>query len=194
MLLVLDNYDSFTYNLVQYLSVITSDIEVHRNDTLTVDEVAAKDPDAIVVSPGPRTPSAAGISVDLIRTLGPKIPTLGVCLGHQAVGAAFGGHIVRAPELVHGKTSPIHHDGQTLFEGLADPFEATRYHSLIIEESSLPPDLRVTARTPDGLIMGVQHQTHPIYGVQFHPESILTTAGPDLLRNFVELASIPTNS
>ncbi len=194
MLLVLDNYDSFTYNLVQYLSVITSDIEVHRNDALTVDEVAAKDPDAIVVSPGPCTPTEAGISVDLIATLGPKVPTLGVCLGHQSVGAAFGGRIVRAPELMHGKTSPIHHDGQTLFEGLSDPFEATRYHSLIIEESSLPTDLRVTARTPDGLIMGVQHRTHPIYGVQFHPESILTAAGPDLLRNFVELASIPTNS
>ncbi len=194
MLLVLDNYDSFTYNLVQYLSVITSDIEVHRNDAVTVDEVAAKNPKAIVVSPGPCTPAEAGTSVDLIASLGPKIPTLGVCLGHQSVGAAFGGRIVRAPELMHGKTSPIHHDGKALFEGLSDPFEATRYHSLIIEESSLPSELRVTARTPDGLIMGVQHQKHPIYGVQFHPESILTAAGPDLLRNFVKLASIPTDS
>lgn len=193
MLLVLDNYDSFTYNLVQYLSVLTSDIEVHRNDAVTVDEVAAKEPDAIVVSPGPCTPAEAGISVELIATLGPTIPTLGVCLGHQSVGTAFGGEIVRAPELMHGKTSPIHHHSEAIFDGLSDPFEATRYHSLIIKESSLPSELRVTARTRDGLIMGVQHCSHPIFGVQFHPESILTAAGPDLLRNFVELANIPTN-
>ena len=194
MLLVLDNYDSFTYNLVQFLSVITEDIEVHRNDALTVADIEAKAPQAIVVSPGPCTPAEAGISVDLIAALGPRIPTLGVCLGHQSVGAAFGGHIVRAPELMHGKTSPIHHDGDELFEGLPDPFTATRYHSLIIEEDSMPDELNVTARTPDGLIMGVRHQTHPIFGVQFHPESILTTVGPDLLRNFVKLAGMRTLS
>ncbi len=194
MLLVLDNYDSFTYNLVQFLSVITDDIEVHRNDALTVADIEAKAPQAIVVSPGPCTPAEAGISVDLIAALGPRIPTLGVCLGHQSVGAAFGGRIVRAPELMHGKTSPIHHDGDELFEGLPDPFTATRYHSLIIEEDSMPTELQVTARTPDGLIMGVRHQTHPIFGVQFHPESILTTVGPDLLRNFVKLAGMRTLS
>jgi anthranilate synthase/aminodeoxychorismate synthase-like glutamine amidotransferase len=194
MLLVLDNYDSFTYNLVQFLSVITDDIEVHRNDALTVADIAAKTPEAIVVSPGPCTPAEAGISVDLIAALGPRIPTLGVCLGHQSVGAAFGGRIVRAPELMHGKTSPIHHDGDELFEGLPDPFTATRYHSLIIEEDSMPTELKVTARTPDGLIMGVRHQTHPIFGVQFHPESILTTVGPELLRNFVKLAGMRTLS
>jgi len=193
MLLVLDNYDSFTYNLVQYLSVLTSNIEVYRNDALSVDGVASKRPDAIVVSPGPCTPSEAGISVDLIATLGPHIPVLGVCLGHQSVGSAFGARIVRAPELMHGKTSPIHHDGGSLFRGLSDPFDATRYHSLIIDEQSLPSELRITARTPDGLIMGVEHQRHPIFGVQFHPESILTTDGPDLLRNFVELAGILDN-
>ena len=192
MLLVLDNYDSFTYNLVQYLSVLTSDIEVHRNDAITVDEVAAKEPDALVISPGPCTPAEAGISVELIAALGPQTPTLGVCLGHQSVGTAFGGEVVRAPELMHGKTSPIHHNSEAIFAGLSDPFEATRYHSLIIKESSLPSELRVTARTQDGLIMGVQHCSHPIFGVQFHPESILTAAGPDLLRNFVELANIPT--
>ena len=194
MLLVLDNYDSFTYNLVQFLSVITDDIEVHRNDALTVADIEAKVPEAIVVSPGPCTPDEAGISVDLIATLGPRIPTLGVCLGHQSVGAAFGGRIVRAPELMHGKTSPIHHHGDELFEGLPDPFTATRYHSLIIEEESMPAELNVTARTPEGLIMGVRHQTHPIFGVQFHPESILTTVGPDLLRNFVKLAGMRTLS
>ena len=194
MLLVLDNYDSFTYNLVQFLSVITDDIEVHRNDALTVADIEAMAPEAIVVSPGPCTPDEAGISVDLIATLGPRIPTLGVCLGHQSVGAAFGGRIVRAPELMHGKTSPIHHHGDELFEGLPDPFTATRYHSLIIEAASLPDVLQVTARTPDGTIMGVRHQTHPIFGVQFHPESILTTVGPDLLRNFVKLAGMRTLS
>ncbi|MCY4112144.1 MAG: aminodeoxychorismate/anthranilate synthase component II [Chloroflexi bacterium] len=194
MLLVLDNYDSFTYNLVQFLSVIPDDIEVHRYDALTVADIEAMAPEAIVVSPGPCTPDEAGISVDLIATLGPRIPTLGVCLGHQSVGAAFGGRIVRAPELMHGKTSPIHHHGDELFEGLPDPFTATRYHSLIIEAASLPDVLQVTARTPDGTIMGVRHQTHPIFGVQFHPESILTTVGPDLLRNFVKLAGMRTLS
>ncbi len=194
MLFILDNYDSFTYNLVQYLSVLTDEIVVKRNDALRVEDVAAMKPAAIVVSPGPCTPAEAGISVDLVRRLGPETPTLGVCLGHQAIGAAFGGNIVRAPELMHGKTSPISHDGSTLYLDLADPFEATRYHSLIVERATLPDELEVTAETPDGLIMGMRHTTHPIHGVQFHPESILTSAGPKLLRNFLKLAAIPVRS
>ena len=191
MLLVLDNYDSFTYNLVQYLQVLHADVTVHRNDMVSVDDVKDMSPDAIVISPGPCTPHEAGISVDLIRELGPSIPTLGVCLGHQSIGAAFGGQVVRAPVLMHGKTSPIAHDGRRLFADLPNPFDATRYHSLIVARDSLPADLEVTAQSPDGLIMGMQHRSHPIYGVQFHPESILTAAGPALLRNFLQLAEIP---
>jgi len=191
VLLVLDNYDSFTYNLVQYLQVLQPDVTVYRNDAVTVDDVTDMAPDAIVISPGPCTPYDAGISVDLIRTLGPAVPTLGVCLGHQSIGAAFGGQVVRAPVLMHGKTSPISHDGRRLFADLPNPFEATRYHSLIVEREGLPTVLEVTAQSPDGLIMGMQHRSHPIYGVQFHPESILTTAGPALLRNFLNLAEIP---
>lgn len=190
MVLVIDNYDSFTYNLVQYLQVLTVDIEVHRNDALTVDEVTDLDPDAIVISPGPCTPNEAGISVDLVRALGTSVPTLGVCLGHQAIGAALGASIVRAPELMHGKTSPIKHNGKGLFDALPNPFDATRYHSLIVERESLPDELAVTAETSDGLIMAMQHRAHPLYGVQFHPESILTTVGPELLRNFLDLAKI----
>ena len=191
MLLVLDNYDSFTYNLVQYLQVLHADVTVHRNDMVSVDDVKDMSPDAIVISPGPCTPHEAGISVDLIRELGPSVPTLGVCLGHQSIGAAFGGQVVRAPVLMHGKTSPIAHDGRRLFADLPNPFDATRYHSLIVARDSLPADLEVTAQSPDGLIMGMQHRSHPIYGVQFHPESILTAAGPALLRNFLQLAEIP---
>ncbi len=191
MLLVLDNYDSFTYNLVQYLQVLHADVTVHRNDMVSVRDVKDMSPDAIVISPGPCTPHEAGISVDLIRELGPSIPTLGVCLGHQSIGAAFGGQVVRAPVLMHGKTSPIAHDGRRLFADLPNPFDATRYHSLIVARDSLPADLEVTAQSPDGLIMGMQHRSHPIYGVQFHPESILTAAGPALLRNFLQLAEIP---
>ena len=191
MLLVLDNYDSFTYNLVQYLQVLQPDVTVYRNDAVTVDEVADMSPAAIVVSPGPCTPHEAGISVDLIRALGPTIPTLGVCLGHQSIGAAFGGRVVRAPVLMHGKTSPIAHDGRRLFADLPNPFDATRYHSLIVARDGLPDVLDVTAQSPDGLIMGLQHRSHPIYGVQFHPESILTAAGPALLRNFLTLAQVP---
>jgi anthranilate synthase/aminodeoxychorismate synthase-like glutamine amidotransferase len=194
VLFILDNYDSFTYNLVQYLSVLTDEIVVERNDALRVEDVAAMEPAAIVVSPGPCTPAEAGISVDLIRRLGPGTPTLGVCLGHQAIGAAFGGNVVRAPELMHGKTSPISHDGSPLYADLPNPFEATRYHSLIVERATLPDELEVTAETPDGLIMGVRHTTHPIHGVQFHPESILTSVGPELLRNFLNLAAIPARS
>lgn len=191
MLLVLDNYDSFTYNLVQYLQVLQPDVTVHRNDVVSVDDVKDMSPDAIVISPGPCTPHEAGISVELIRELGPTVPTLGVCLGHQSIGAAFGGQVVRAPVLMHGKTSPIAHDGRRLFADLPNPFDATRYHSLIVERDGLPDVLEVTAQSPDGLIMGMQHRTHPIYGVQFHPESILTAAGPALLRNFLRLAEIP---
>ena len=191
MLLVLDNYDSFTYNLVQYLQVLQPDVTVHRNDALTVADVEDMAPDAIVISPGPCTPHEAGISVDLIRALGPTVPTLGVCLGHQSIGEAFGGQVVRAPVLMHGKTSPIAHDGRRLFADLPNPFDATRYHSLIVQREGLPDELEVTAQSPDGLIMGMQHRTHPIYGVQFHPESILTVAGPALLRNFLMLADVP---
>ncbi len=191
MLLVLDNYDSFTYNLVQYLQVLHADVAVYRNDAVTIDDIEDMSPDAIVVSPGPCTPHEAGISVDLIRALGPSVPTLGVCLGHQSIGAAFGGQVVRAPVLMHGKTSPIAHDGRRLFADLPNPFDATRYHSLIVRREGLPDELEVTAQSPDGLIMGMQHRTHPIYGVQFHPESILTAAGPALLRNFLMLADVP---
>ncbi len=191
MLLVLDNYDSFTYNLVQYLQVLQPDVTVYRNDAVTVRDVRDMSPDAIVISPGPCTPHEAGISVDLIRAVGPTVPTLGVCLGHQSIGAAFGGRVIRAPVLMHGKTSPIAHDERRLFANLPNPFEATRYHSLIVARDGLPDELEVTAQSPDGLIMGMQHRTHPIYGVQFHPESILTAAGPALLRNFLTLAEIP---
>ena len=188
MLVVIDNYDSFTYNLVQYLGVLGEDLEVFRNDQVTVDQVAALDPEAIVISPGPCTPREAGISVNLLRTLGPRIPTLGVCLGHQCIGEAFGGRVIRAPEIMHGKTSLIYHDGQGIFDGLPSPFEAIRYHSLVVRRDDLPPELVPTAQTSAGLIMGLRHRTYPIEGVQFHPESIKTEAGMDLLRNFLKLA------
>jgi anthranilate synthase component 2 len=190
VLFVLDNYDSFTYNLVQYLQVFTPDIEVHRNDALAVNEVVAMAPEAIVISPGPCTPKEAGISVELIQALGSTVPILGVCLGHQAIGSAFGAAIVRAPELMHGKTSPITHSESGLFKNLPNPFEATRYHSLLVDRASIPKELEITATSNDGLIMGMRHRTHRIYGVQFHPESILTAVGPELLRNFLELAQI----
>ena len=186
MILVIDNYDSFTFNLVQYLGELTPDIEVHRNDKITVEEVEARRPAYIVLSPGPCTPNEAGICLDVIRRLGDRIPLLGVCLGHQAIGQAFGGQVVRAPEIMHGKTSQIIHDDEGVFRGLDNPFEATRYHSLVIAPETVPDCLKVTARTADKVIMGVRHRTHPIHGVQFHPESILTTAGKKLLRNFLE--------
>jgi anthranilate synthase component 2 len=170
--------------------VLTPDIEVHRNDALTVNDVVKMAPEAIVISPGPCTPKEAGISVDLIQELGSTVPTLGVCLGHQAIGSAFGAAIVRAPELMHGKTSPIVHSESGLFKNLPNPFEATRYHSLLVDRESIPKDLEVTATSKDGLIMGMRHRTHRIYGVQFHPESILTAVGPELLRNFLDLAQI----
>jgi len=187
MLLMIDNYDSFTYNLVQYFGELGEEVRVFRNDEITVEAIAALQPDRLVVSPGPCSPAEAGISVELIQRFSDKIPTLGVCLGHQAIGAAFGGEIIRAPLLMHGKTSRIHHDGKTLFEGLPNPFEATRYHSLLIRKDTKPDCLEITAWTDAGEIMGVRHKEFVIEGVQFHPESILTVAGKDLLRNFLKL-------
>ena len=187
MILLLDNYDSFTYNLAQYLGELGCNVEVHRNDKITVAEIGRRKPDRIVISPGPCTPQDAGISVELIERLAGKFPILGVCLGHQAIGAAFGGKIIRAPKLFHGKTSRIHHDGKNIFRGLPDPLTATRYHSLIVERKSLPHELAITAETDDGIIMGLRHRRYKIEGVQFHPESILTESGKQLLRNFLSL-------
>ncbi len=185
MILMIDNYDSFTYNLVQYLRELGAVVEVHRNDRLTVEDVRALRPERIVLSPGPCTPNEAGVCCDLIQAFGANIPLLGVCLGHQCIGAAYGGRIVRAARLMHGKTSPIRHDGQSLFAGLPNPFEATRYHSLLIERESLPECLEISAETAEGEIMGVRHRRYPVEGVQFHPESILTQVGKTLLRNFL---------
>jgi anthranilate synthase component 2 len=186
MLLLIDNYDSFTYNLAQYLGELGAEVRVERNDALTVDDVAKLAPERIVISPGPCTPNEAGISLSLIERLAGKIPLFGVCLGHQAIGQAFGGRVVRAPKVMHGKTSAITHDGSGIFRGIASPMQATRYHSLIVEQASLPPSLRVTARTDDGEIMALEHTSLPVWGVQFHPESILTLDGKQLLRNFLE--------
>ena len=188
MIVVLDNYDSFTYNLVQYLGELGETLAVYRNDKVSVAEIDAQRPEAIVISPGPCSPGEAGISVELLRELGPRVPTLGVCLGHQCIGEAFGGQVVRAPEIMHGKTSLIYHDGEGIFQGLPQPFEAIRYHSLIVERETLPPVLVPTAQTSKGLIMGLRHASFPIVGVQFHPESIMTRDGKDLLRNFLHLA------
>jgi anthranilate synthase/aminodeoxychorismate synthase-like glutamine amidotransferase len=187
MLLMLDNYDSFTYNLVQYLGELGQDLKVYRNDKITVAEIEKLKPERIVISPGPCTPKEAGISIDVIKHFSGKVPILGVCLGHQSMGEAFGGDVIRAPYLMHGKTSMIHHDGKTIFTGLPNPFEATRYHSLIIKKETLPSVLEVSAWTDDGIIMGVRHKQFKVEGVQFHPESILTGAGKDLLRNFLKL-------
>jgi anthranilate synthase/aminodeoxychorismate synthase-like glutamine amidotransferase len=184
-LLVIDNYDSFTWNLVQYLAELGADIDVRRNDAVDVAAIAALAPAALVISPGPCTPREAGVSVPAIERFAGRIPILGVCLGHQAIGAAFGGEIVRAPRIMHGKTSPIHHDGTGVFAGLPDPFDATRYHSLVIEPSTLPPCLVRHAWTDEGEIMGVRHVEHFVEGVQFHPESILTLEGKHLLANFL---------
>jgi len=189
MLLMIDNYDSFTYNLVQYLGELKQDVHVVRNDQISVAEIEAMKPNHLVISPGPCTPNEAGISVETIKVLGSKIPILGVCLGHQSIGQAFGGRIVRAKQLMHGKTSMIHHAGKGVFAGLPNPFEATRYHSLVIERETLPKVLEITAWTDDGEIMGVRHRELPIEGVQFHPESILTQHGHDLLANFLRLHS-----
>ncbi|HVM07686.1 MAG TPA: aminodeoxychorismate/anthranilate synthase component II [Acidimicrobiales bacterium] len=187
---VVDNYDSFVYNLVQYLGELGAEPIVHRNDAVTVDQVAELKPDAILISPGPGRPDDAGISNELIRTLGPTTPTLGVCLGHQCIGEVFGGEIVRAPQIMHGKTSPVSHRDVGVFAGLPDPLEATRYHSLVVDRATFPEtELEITAETDDGIVMGLRHRSHPIEGVQFHPESILTRAGHDLLRNFLGLVA-----
>jgi anthranilate synthase/aminodeoxychorismate synthase-like glutamine amidotransferase len=187
MILLLDNYDSFTYNLAQYLGELGCAVEVHRNDKISVDEIIRRKPERIVISPGPCTPVEAGISVELIQRLKGKFPILGVCLGHQAIGAAFGGKIIRAPKLFHGKTSEIRHDRKGVFRKLINPFTATRYHSLIVERKSFPRELTITAQTDDGIIMGLRHRRFKIEGVQFHPESILTNSGKQLLQNFLNL-------
>jgi anthranilate synthase/aminodeoxychorismate synthase-like glutamine amidotransferase len=185
VLLLLDNYDSFTYNLAQYLGELGCDVEVHRNDKISVEEIARRKPEKIVISPGPCTPQEAGICVELVRRLAGKFPILGVCLGHQAIGVAFGGKIIRAPGLFHGKASEIHHDRKGIFQKLPNPFTATRYHSLIVERKSLPRELQITAETDDGVIMGFRHRKFPVEGVQFHPESVLTPSGKQLLQNFL---------
>ena len=187
MILVLDNYDSFTYNLVQYLGELGATMRVVRNDALTADAALALEPDGIVISPGPGNPDGAGISLELIRRFHTRVPILGVCLGHQAIGQAFGGTVARARRQMHGKTSPIAHDGRGVFRGLPPGFEATRYHSLVVLESSVPADLEISARADDGEIMGLRHRRYPVEGVQFHPESILTSQGKALLANFLSL-------
>jgi len=187
MILVIDNYDSFTFNLVQYLGELGAEMRVFRNDRITVEEAVALAPEKVLVSPGPCTPKEAGISCDIIREFGPRLPVFGVCLGHQAIGEVYGGNVIRADRLMHGKTSPMLHEGKSVFKGLPSPFDATRYHSLIIERSSLPDCLEITAWTAEGEIMGVCHESHPVHGVQFHPESILTVEGKRLLQNFLDL-------
>lgn len=187
MILLLDNYDSFTYNLAQYLGQLGQRLEVRRNDQVTVEEVEALKPQRIVISPGPCTPREAGISIAMIRALAGKVPILGVCLGHQAIGEAFGGRVIRAQKIMHGKTSEIHHDGRTIFQGLPDPFTATRYHSLIVERKTLPKELQVSAETSDGVVMGLRHRKWKVEGVQFHPESVLTPAGMQIVKNFLAL-------
>jgi para-aminobenzoate synthetase component 2 len=187
MLLMIDNYDSFTYNLVQYLGELGEDIRVFRNDKITIPEIEDLNPDRIVISPGPCTPKEAGISVKVIKHFAGKLPILGVCLGHQSVAAAFGGEIINAPRLMHGKTSMVHHDGKTIFQGLPNPFEATRYHSLIVKRETLPDCFEITAWTEMGEIMGIRHKEILIEGVQFHPESILTKAGMEMLNNFLKI-------
>lgn len=186
MILLIDNYDSFTYNLVQYLGELGASVVVKRNDEIDISGIRKLQPDKIVISPGPCTPNEAGISVPLIQNFSQTIPILGVCLGHQAIGAAFGGKIIRAPEIMHGKTSKIIHDGKTIYKDLPNPFVATRYHSLIIEKESLPSELEISAHTNEGVIMGVRHKKYPVEGVQFHPESILTKSGKKLLENFLK--------
>jgi anthranilate synthase/aminodeoxychorismate synthase-like glutamine amidotransferase len=187
MILVIDNYDSFTYNLVQYLGELGAQVEVRRNDQTTIEEIERMSPERIVVSPGPKTPTEAGICLDLIKKFAGRTPILGVCLGHQAIGQAFGGRVVRALKIMHGKTSPITHDGKTVFARLPNPFPATRYHSLIVERDGLPACLEVSATSPDGVIMGLRHKEMKVEGVQFHPESVLTEVGKQLLDNFLHL-------
>ena len=190
MILVIDNYDSFTYNLVHYLNELGAETLVHRNDAMSVEAALSLRPEAVLLSPGPKTPNDAGICLGLLANAHDALPIFGVCLGHQAIGQAFGGEVVRAGALMHGKTSAIHHDNQGIFAGLKNPFTATRYHSLAVEQTALPPELEVTARTEDGEIMGLQHRTRPIFGVQFHPESIATECGHELLGNFLDIAGV----
>jgi anthranilate synthase/aminodeoxychorismate synthase-like glutamine amidotransferase len=187
MILMIDNYDSFTYNLVQYLGQLGEEVAVHRNDAITLDEIEAMNPEAIFLSPGPCSPEQAGITVDVVRRFHRLVPLMGVCLGHQAIGQAFGGCVVRAGRIMHGKTSPILNDGRTIFKGLPNPFPAGRYHSLIVERESLPECLEVSAETEEGEIMGLRHRTLPVEGIQFHPESILTPGGKRIIRNFLQL-------
>ena len=187
MLLVIDNYDSFTYNLVQYFGQLGVEQRVFRNDQITVEQALALDPDRVMISPGPCSPTEAGVSCDIIKAFAGRKPLLGVCLGHQAIGQVFGGKVVRAPRLMHGKTSPVFHDGRDLFMGMPNPFAATRYHSLVVDRASLPACLQVTAWTDDGLIMGLRHRDLPVWGVQFHPESFVTERGLDILANFLRL-------
>lgn len=187
MILVIDNYDSFTYNLVQYLGELGAEMKIFRNDKITVEEAVALKPDNVLVSPGPCSPKEAGVSCDIIREFGPRVPLLGVCLGHQSLGEVYGGTVVRAGRLMHGKVSPIQHKGNSVFKGLPSPFDATRYHSLIVARESLPSCLTVTAETAEGEVMGLQHTDFPVHGVQFHPESILTEHGKTLLQNFLDL-------
>ena len=187
MILVIDNYDSFTYNLVQYLGELGVEMVIYRNDTISIGQIEDMKPDRFVISPGPCTPDEAGISVDVVENFAGKVPVLGVCLGHQSIAQAFGGRVVRAGVVMHGKTSNIFHDGQTIYENIENPFTATRYHSLIVEKESLPDCLEISAWTEDGIIMGLRHKVHRVEGVQFHPESILTEVGKGLLRNFIEM-------
>jgi anthranilate synthase component II len=186
---LVDNYDSFTWNLVHALGALGAEVDVHRNDAITVDEIEASKPDAIVVSPGPGTPDESGISLEVVRRLGGKIPVFGVCLGNQTIGQVYGGKVVRGPEPVHGKLSKVMHEGQTVFRGINGPFEATRYHSLVVDRGSLPGELAVTAETSDGLIMALSHKSLPVHGVQFHPESIASKHGQTILKNFLDLAA-----
>ncbi|HUF61735.1 MAG TPA: aminodeoxychorismate/anthranilate synthase component II [Verrucomicrobiales bacterium] len=194
MLLVIDNYDSFTYNLVQYFGELGAEIEVQRNDAITVAEIRERNPERICISPGPCTPAEAGISSEVIRAFAPELPVLGVCLGHQCLGEVYGAKVVRAERLMHGKTSWIHHGGRGIFAGLSNPFEATRYHSLIVKRDTVPDCLEITAETEEGEIMGLSHRDYPVYGVQFHPESILTTEGKMLLANFLSISASFENS
>src|SRR5882757_6421012 len=184
MILVIDNYDSFTYNLVQYLGELGADLEIHRNDQITIGQIEAKSPTGILLSPGPKTPDEAGITMDVIKSFASKTPILGVCLGHQAMGQVFGGQVIRAPKIMHGKTSKVMHDGRGIFQGIENPFDATRYHSLIVDKGSMPDCLEISAVSGDGIVMGIRHKEYPCEGVQFHPESILTGHGKKILENF----------
>jgi anthranilate synthase component 2 len=186
---LVDNYDSFTWNLVHALGALGADVDVHRNDAITVDEIAAIKPDAIVISPGPGTPEESGISLEVVRRLGGSTPIFGVCLGNQTIGQVYGGKVVRGPEPVHGKLSQVVHEGKTVFRGINGPFEATRYHSLVVDRKTVPGDLDITAETRDGLVMALSHKTHPVHGVQFHPESIASEHGQKILKNFLDLAA-----